>query len=227
MTLSKPLAGLFRLALVLAVLVFLPATNVLLLSSPAYVALEYGRAEVPPSDRYEPAVRLKLSQGTVRWLNSGQGIDGLAALRNNGEAVYNARELQHMADVKVVMDGLRWAWRGAGVILLLGLALALWRPAWRKPFAGGTFLGGALLVAALAGILVSALLSFDWFFVRFHGVFFSAGTWMFDYEDSLIQFYPVQFWMDTTFILGAVTLVEGLLVGGLSHAYLGLAGRQR
>ncbi|MDI7277971.1 MAG: DUF1461 domain-containing protein, partial [Anaerolineae bacterium] len=166
MTLQRAVIALGRLLVVLATVVFLPASNVLLLASPGYVAFEYGRPGVPGSELYDAPVRLQLSQATVRWLNSDQGIEGLAALQHEGRPVYNQRELRHMADVKVVTDGLRWAWRLAGLLLLAGLATAIWRREWRRPFARATFLGASLLVAMLLGILLSAVLSFDWFFVR-------------------------------------------------------------
>jgi integral membrane protein (TIGR01906 family) len=202
---------------VLAVFLFLPATNVLLLATPEFVALQYWRPGFPPADRYDARARLELSQATVRWLNSGEGIEALGELRHGDEAVYNERELQHMADVKVVIDGLRWIWRLAGLVLVGALAAALWQPAWRQPLARSTFLGSALLVAVLAGILIYALLSFDAFFVSFHEVFFPPGTWTFDYRDSLIQLYPLEFWMDATWILGAASLVGGLLAGVLGY----------
>ncbi len=226
MTLSRLLAGFSRVLVAVAVFLFLPATNVVLICSPAFVAYEYGRPGFPSADYYDPAARLEMSQATVRWLNSSQGIDGLAALTHEGRPIYNQRELQHMDDVKVVMDGLRWVWRGALVVLLGGLALALWRPAWRHPLVGGAFSGAVALVAVLAGILIGALLSFDTFFVHFHQVFFESGTWTFFYSDSLIQFYPLEFWMDATWILGAATLVEGLLVGAVAFAVQRRLGRK-
>jgi len=225
MTVPSYLGVLGRLFVVLAVILFLPASNVLLLATPAFVAHEYRQPGFPASERYDAPVRLRLAQETLRWVNAGHDIEALRALRHGGETVYNARELRHMADVSAVFGGLRWAWRLAGFVLLVGLAAAVWRPGWRWLFARSAFRGSALLVAALAGILISALLSFDWFFVRFHQVFFAAESYLFSYEDSLIQFYPVQFWMDATWLLGAATLVEGLLVGGLSLAYLGKSRR--
>lgn len=223
---SRPLVTLCRVVVAIAVFLFLPATNVLLVCSPAFVAHEYGRPHVSPADYYDPATRLELSQATVRWLNSNQGIDGLAALQHNGEPIYNARELRHMDDVKVVMDGLRWVWRGALVILLGAVALAAWRPAWRRPCIRGVLAGGVALAAVLAGILIGALLSFDTFFVNFHQVFFQADTWTFNYSDTLIQFYPLEFWMDATWILGAATLVEGLLVGAAAFLVQRRLGRK-
>ncbi|MCL6431064.1 MAG: hypothetical protein K6V36_09410, partial [Anaerolineae bacterium] len=109
MTLQRVTMAVGRLLVVLSTLVLLPATNVFLITTPAYIAFEYRRPGVPGSDIYDAPVRLELSQATVRWLNSGEGIEALAALQHDGQPVYNARELRHMADVKAVMDGLRWA----------------------------------------------------------------------------------------------------------------------
>jgi len=203
----------------LALFVFLPSSNVLLLAQPAFVAHEYQQPWVPPADRYDSATRLQLAQETVRWLTSGEDIAALRSLSHDGQAVYNERELKHMADVKVVLNGLRWVWCLAGVILLGALGVAIGQPVFRRPFAAGMFWGSALLVAALAGIVIGAILNFDAFFVLFHRVFFSGDSWLFAYEDSLIQFYPVEFWMDATWILGGATLLEGLLVGGLTFLY--------
>ena len=209
-----------RFFVVLSTVVLLPATNVFLITTPAYIAFEYRRPGVPGSDIYDPQVRLELSQATVRWLNSSQGIEGLAALQHEGRPVYNARELRHMADVKAVMDGLRWAWGAAALVLLAGFVTAVRHRPWRRQFLRSTFTGAVLLIALLVGILLSAVLSFDWFFVRFHQVFFAADTWLFNYEDSLIQFYPLEFWIDTTFILGATTVCDALIVAAASMVCL-------
>ena len=90
------------------------------------------------------------------------------------------------------------------------------RPLWQT----GSFF------AVLVGILVGALLSFDAFFTLFHRVFFSGDSWLFAYEDSLIQFYPLQFWMDITGYLGVSILLEGLVLGGLSLTYLRSRGKR-
>ncbi|MGQ9683760.1 MAG: TIGR01906 family membrane protein [Anaerolineae bacterium] len=222
----RRLQAMLRVLLLLAVVVFLPASNVLLLMRPEFIAFEYRREAVPDSEIYDPPERLRLSQATVDYINGDdarllQEGRHISQLRYLGQPVYNERELQHLYDVKAVVRGLRWAWRAALFILLGGLALSIWRPGWRRPYASGTFLGGVLLVGLIGAIVLVALLSFDAFFVRFHQVFFAPGTWTFYYEDSLIQFYPLQFWMDATYIIGGASLIQGLLVAGLSYAYLG------
>ena len=72
-----------------------------------------------------------------------------------------------------------------------------------------------------AGLLVTigaaAAVDFDRFFTIFHGVFFEAGTWTFFYEDTLIQLYPLPFWVS------AVTHLL-ILIAALGVLLLGLAG---
>lgn len=219
---QRLLAALGTCVVGLAIFLFLPSGSVLLFMSPAFVAHEYAQPSFPPAELYSPADRLRLAQETVRYLNGGRDVaERLREMRHDGRPVYNEREVQHLVDVWMVVYWLRWAWRLAALILGAALVLAIWVPGWRMPVARGLFQGSAALVATLLTILISALLSFDWFFVRFHQVFFASGTWIFDYTDSLIQFYPVEFWMDATWKLGAAILVEALAVGGLALTWLG------
>jgi integral membrane protein (TIGR01906 family) len=224
---NKLWGGAGRVALALAVFLVLPTTGVLVFMSPWFVAHEYGQAGFPAAERYEPAERLALAQETVRHIVSPGGEQGLRAMQSGGEPVYNEREVQHLVDVIVVLDALRWVWRAAGVALLAALGLALVRPAWRRPVARSVFWGSAALLATLGAILVTAALSFDFFFVNFHQVFFKPGTWMFNYSDSLIQFYPVEFWMDAVWKLGALVVAMALVVGGLALACLRRTGAAR
>ncbi|PMC99705.1 lipoprotein intramolecular transacylase Lit, partial [Brevibacterium paucivorans] len=61
---------------------------------------------------------------------------------------------------------------------------------------------------------VLALVSWDTFFRGFHSLFFSAGTWEFYLDDSLIRLFPQTFWMDAGITAGLVILLgSGLLIG--------------
>lgn len=224
MTSTKVLPGLGHLVVALAVVILLPASNVLLLMQPGFVTFEYGRPGFPPAERYAPWERLMLARDTVRFLTSRDPCGLLRGMRHGDEPVYNEREVQHLLDVVAVLNGLRWAWRLASAVLLVGLAGAIVRPGWRRPYARGALSGAVFVLAVLGAILFTALLDFDWFFVRFHRVFFAADTWLFAYEDSLIQFYPVEFWVDATAILGGATLLQAMVVAGLAYAWLARRG---
>ncbi len=217
------LPGLARAALALAVFLIVPTVGVLVpfqFLGPWFVAHEYARDGFPPAQLYRPAERLALAQETVRHLVSPDGEQGLVAMRHNGAPVYNAREVGHLVDVMKVLAAMRWVLAAAGAVWLAGLGVALLRPAWRLPLARSTLCGSAALLAVLAGLLAVSLLSFGSFFVRFHELLFTADTWIFDYSDSLIQFYPVEFWMDFFLLLGVSMVAEALAVAGLAWGYL-------
>ncbi len=227
---SKLLPGLGRTMLALAVFVIVPTAGVLVpfqFMGPWFVAHEYARAGFPPAERYQPAERLALAQETVWQLISPNGEQGLAAMQHDGQPVYNAREVGHLVDVMRVLGAMRWMLAASGAIWLAALGVALFRPAWRLPLARSTFWGSAALLAVLGSLLVISLLSFGSFFVSFHELLFKADTWTFAYTDSLIQFYPVEFWMDFFWLLGASMVAEALLVAGLSLAYLRRRGVAR
>jgi len=216
----KVLAGLGQLIVALALFVLLPAGNVLLLASPAFVAHQYAQPGFPPAERFQPEERLALSQQTVRYLSVRQGIQALREMRRGEERVYNEREIIHLIDVKVALDVVRWLWLAGNAVFLVALMAALLRPNLRLPVARAAWRGSVALFGVIGGILISALISFDWFFIRFHEVLFPPNTWTFPHEDSLIQFFPIEFWINATWKLGAATLLAALLVGSLACLYL-------
>ena len=61
-------------------------------------------------------------------------------------------------------------------------------------------------LAVVASQFLLVLLAWNWFFIAFHGVFFDAGTWTFNWSDSLIRLFPDKFWFDA----GVLLVVLGL-----------------
>jgi integral membrane protein (TIGR01906 family) len=62
-------------------------------------------------------------------------------------------------------------------------------------------------------LIVFVLLGFNTFFTAFHRVFFSGDTWLFNYTDTLIRLYPVQFWFDAATVIGLTTIAEAIVLG--------------
>src|SRR5207245_10241376 len=83
-------------------------------------------------------------------------------------------------------------------------------------------LGGALLtggVLALAGVAFAT--GFDSAWTQFHVLAFSNDFWALDpSRDHLIQMFPEAFWRDITTLIGAVTMLEALLIAGPATVYL-------
>jgi integral membrane protein (TIGR01906 family) len=111
-----------------------------------------------------------------------------------------------------------WLQGLCAALVVVALALA-WQPSAKRAAALQAVSRGCwLLIAVLAGIGILAYTNFTVFFTAFHRLFFEGDTWLFSYSDTLIQLFPLQFWIDATFILALLALVEALVVG--TAAYL-------
>ncbi len=227
-----------RLALSVTSLLVPPAlvlTVVWAMLHPWFLVFEYSTPGFP-SDSYgfTRAERLHWARYAVEYLNNEAGISYLGDLRfPPGERVpepscsfmedctrlYNARELQHMEDVKRVVRGALFVWR-ASLLLLAGLGAWAWRGGDLEAFYSAVGRGGLWTFGAMSALLVFVLLAFGVIFVWFHEIFFASGTWIFYYSDTLIRLFPERFWRD------AFLLTTGLpaLVGALLWCW---GGRQR
>ena len=71
---------------------------------------------------------------------------------------------------------------------------------------------GIIVLALFAVFAIWAMVSFQSLFAAFHGLFFSAGSWLFPYDSILICALPTEFWMG----MGAIWLVVAALLSILS-----------
>jgi integral membrane protein (TIGR01906 family) len=218
MTLTSTLTHrIARIVLVLCIPPLLLLSPLYLLATNAFVRYEYSKPGFPPAVLYGPAERLSLAEATVHYLRSSAGPDYLWELRSQGQDAYNPREVQHLVDVKVVMRGGFWL-HGVCAVLCIAAVVFLWRrrqgrsSVWRA-----VYQGCVLLVVLLVIVGVLALTNFDVFFVLFHRLFFHGDTWLFAYSDTLIQLFPVQFWMDATAGLAVPAVAAGILVGIITY----------
>lgn len=211
-------AAMLRAVLMLSTAVLLLLSNLYIVATPGFIEYEYARAGFPPSDSYEAPERLALANATLHYLRSNKSADSLRDLRSDGHAVYNAREIKHLEDVKAVMRAAFCLHTACALVFLTGMAWA-----WRKRQARLAVLravrqGSILLLVFLTAIGLLAYTSFDLFFVAFHRVFFAGDSWLFAPSDTLIQLFPVQFWMDTTWTLAILAIAEAMAVGSIAHA---------
>ena len=197
-----------------------------LVMNPWYPEFEY-RTPGFPTDPYGFTVqeRLQYSKIAIEYLVNSADISFLGDLRfpegqqapefscqfmSDCTRMYNDRELEHMVDVKNVvqasMDVLQ-----IGIAVLVILALLAWRGNWQDDFLIGLQRGGLLVLALIGLIILSVLVAFNYIFVIFHQIFFETGTWTFYYSDTLIRLFPQRFWQDTFLIVGGLSIALGLL----------------
>jgi integral membrane protein (TIGR01906 family) len=141
-------------------------------------------------------------------------LSGDFTFRTAGGATFlNAREIQHMRDVRAVFAGFAALVLASIVALLLTAILARRTPgaatrAWRAVRGGAAGLAVTLVVV---GAIAAA--AFDSLFELFHELFFPAGTFTFDpATDHLVQLFPDQFWFETTLAVSAVAMVASIAV---------------
>ena len=208
--LFRMLAWLVTLLLPLA-LTFL---GLRLLLTHAFLEVEYRTPGFPPDDYgFNLQDRLKWSKVSVDYLLNNADISFLGNQTfPNGSALFNERELSHMQDVKKVVKPVLvigyTAW-----FLLLGLWFWSRSRGWWPEYLYGLRRGGWFTVGLVAGIGIFAGVSFWQFFTLFHELFFSGGSWLFEYSDTLIRLFPLPFWEDAFLFAGVLDVVGGLGLG--------------
>lgn len=200
----------------LVIILTLPAIVlgvVRLMLTPLFIQVEYRMPYFPPDPfGFTQADRLYWADVARQYLLNDADISFLGDLRfDDGRPLYNARELRHMVDVKRVVQGALWVWRGA----LLGLALlGLW--AWRSgqwpAYRLALGQGGRLTLVTVGVVLLLVVAAFPVFFVAFHRVFFEGDTWLFNYSDTLIRLFPERFWQDAFLWVGGLSALVGWLL---------------
>ncbi len=202
-----------RITLALCTPLVLLLSNLYLLATPTFIRYEYAKPTFPPAELYSDEERHSLAEATLYYMRSGAGTDYLASLEVDGRDVYNAREIRHLVDAKWVLRG-AYVLHAVGALLGLLALLLAWRNRKERPGAlRAVFWGCAAFVGALLSIAFLAYTNFRLFFTLFHRLLFEGDSWLFAFSDTLIQLFPVTFWMDATWLLAALAMVECALVG--------------
>jgi integral membrane protein (TIGR01906 family) len=138
-------------------------------------------------------------------------------------SLFNARETEHMKDVKWLMR-LVYRVNEVSLAFILSYIACVFLWARERPLRG-------LALQALAGVGVGALvllavgafaiIGFDQTWTRFHELVFSNDFWKLNpATDHLIQMFPEGFWQEATYFVGALTLAEAAVIVSASVSYL-------
>ncbi len=217
---TNSLSQTLRILIVASLPFAIVLTNVRLLMFPWFLNLEYNKAGFPADINIRPGTdkitkeqRQEYAEIALEYLVNDAEIEFLGELEfPNGEPMYDARELQHMLDVKVVTQWTLRVWLLASLISI-GASVALaWQPQTRQILRSGLSVGSLIVVGVLLALVLYILLNFNSFFTRFHLLFFESGTFLFYFDDTLIRLFPLKFWSDIFTLIGVSSLVEGILV---------------
>ncbi|HEY89016.1 MAG TPA: DUF1461 domain-containing protein [Thermoflexia bacterium] len=179
--------------LMIPVLLIVGAVRVV--TFPWFPAWEYRRATFPAAP-LPAGERSRLARECIIFLNAPRDIERLAGLRlPDGAAAFNERELHHMSDVKEVYDALSVAALVA-LVLVVSAGGVLQRRGSGAEVWGALSSGALMTLSALSLLGMLMWLSWDDFFVGLHRLLFPAGSWLFQYTDTLIRLFPMRFWQD-------------------------------
>lgn len=189
-------------------------TPLYIFMSQGFIHFEYSQPGFPPSERFTADARYYNSVQTVRYV---WGQISLADLNNLG--VYNSREIKHLVDVQNVARGALIVHAVSGLLVLIALVLLARSPLTRAAAARGLVSGAALTIVLIAAIGIFSVVAFDQFFVLFHHIFFEGDSWLFNYTDSLIQFYPEPFWEAASYGIALFVAVVSVVIGGVGWVW--------
>jgi integral membrane protein (TIGR01906 family) len=206
------------LAAIIALLIpaLLVVNAVRVLANDWYIRLEYAKPDFPP-DAYgltsEQRLELALTGLHSVLPQHAEGIDLLREARlPDGSEAFNARELGHMEDVRVLI-GRIYPLHLIALAAIVGLAIVLGRaPELRAIIPRALQWGSILTLVIAAGLIVYILINFNTFFTQFHLIFFEGDTWQFQFTDTLIRLYPLPFWSDAAILIGAATVVQAIVL---------------
>jgi integral membrane protein (TIGR01906 family) len=204
---SRALILLLRYWITISIPILLTLISVRAVMTPLFIQAEYYRPGFPEDPYgFTHADRLEYAPYALGYLFNSAGIDYLGDLTfPDGSSLFNARELRHMEDVKVVT---RQAFTGLAILAAMTTLCALYLLRdldSRRDLRLAVGSGGALTLAIIGTIVFSAMLAWDFFFTTFHQIFFESGTWRFAYSDTLIRLFPEPFWFDAALTIGVLT----------------------
>jgi integral membrane protein (TIGR01906 family) len=184
-----------------------------LLITPTFARIAY---QMPgfPADPYgfTEEDRLLWSEPSINYLVKAEDISYLSSLTfENGDPIFNERELSHMEDVKAVVIGMRVA-LAIGMLILLAISILAARGRWQPLLNKAFNRGGWAVIGLIVAILLFVALNFNSLFTWFHQIFFESGTWQFHPSDTLIRLFPMRFWQDAFIFVGLLSSVFGVVV---------------
>jgi len=150
----------------------------------------------------------------------------------NGQtvALFNAREVEHLRDVKNLLQLTFRVQEGAIVFIMAYVVMVfLWaRERTLRRLAHEVLISGLASIAVLGTLGLVVLTVFDAAFERFHLIAFDNDLWQLDPDtDRLIQMFPEGFWYDVTLWVAVATSVELIALAIGSAAILRITREER
>ena len=213
---------------VAAVPVFLVASNVRwVVSGPWLYSYGLDKYDIPTRVGIERAELLLAARQIRDYFNNDNEFLTVSVVREGirVQNLYNRREVLHMKDVKGLVQGVYRIQEALGMYLtaFMVVGLATVGRGFLAQVMRCAVLGGAVTLGLIVLVGLALLVGFDRLFLAFHLVSFSNDLWQLDPStDYLIAMFPQGFFFDATLWITGLTILEALLLIGISLAYLWL-----
>ena len=132
--------------------------------------------------------------------------------------IYTEKEKQHLLDVKnLFKTGILILNISIITLIILIAALVYFDKNYRKNIMSACMLGSFLSIFYMIPIVLAAKLQFNFFFDRFHKIFFE-GNYMFSQDSNLIRMYSQEFFSDITLRLFTNIGMTAILIIFISYS---------
>lgn len=210
---SNTTARILRTIIILLIPMIIILGVVRILATSTYLSFEYGKSSFPVDQfGFDPAMRLTHAIANFRYVRDDLPPAILAEEKHDQSPLYNSRELKHMLDVQDVFQIVSQLWSLA-IVLLLVILLIFWlqKKSW-PTFISAVKMGSLVTAGIIAVVGLLAVLAWKMWFLVFHEVFFAAGSWTFNFSDTLIRLFPEKFWFDAAVNISLMSLVVSLII---------------
>lgn len=227
----KAIQYLAAAAFILALPLLLITTNVRVVAGEVrFYEYSFGEHDAEETTGVERAELDRSAREIVHYFEN-DAEDLRIVVDRGGEEVslFNARETEHMADVKDLMQ-LVFRIHEISLVIVLGYIAArfLWAgEATVRALAYQSLAGIGVGLAFVGSIGAFALTGFDETWNRFHELAFRNDLWQLNpATDRLIQMFPEPFWEEMTYLVAGATVTQATVIVVFAAAYL-IATRRR
>lgn len=196
----------------------------------ALLALLHPKVTELLAQRYSRVAESGLSQERVLHVAEqvrrfvAEGDSGTLPAMVDGRSGFDSAAVSHLQDVRQVIDRARVLTGVLAALVAVWLGLQISRKRFERISAALLWGAGLSMGFVLAGVL-AGLVDFGSLFTWFHGLFFSAGTWLFSADSLLIEVFPGEFWVAAGVSWGVLVAIGGALLGVAGWLTRGVSAR--
>lgn len=208
-------------ALLVPVVIFLSVVHQLATDRQFYL-WGYNTFQVPATTGMSPSQLEEATDQLLAFFRGGPPVSLQITKAGRLAPLFNERELQHLDDVRVLMNA-AWSVQQLSLVTLLVLAagsLAVGRMVGFRWLSKVAIAGGLITIGLILTMGILALMDFQAFWTQFHLLSFSNDLWLLDPRtDYLIRMFPPPFWFQAVVIValrsglaGAILVTVGLFM---------------